>query len=113
MLGDGSVDALLARGLAAGVKLVAIKQGEAGCALAPAGDRFVLPAFAVPVVDSSGAGDAWAAAIVFGWRQGWPLPELSRFANAAGALCTQFLGATDGLAGVAAIDRFLENRGLP
>lgn len=113
VLGDGSVEALLARGLTTGVRLMAIKQGAAGCALATADQSISLPAFAVPVVDTSGAGDAWAAAVVFGWRQGWPLPELARFANAAGALCTQTLGATGGLAGVAAIDCFLEGRGLP
>lgn len=112
VLGDGSIHDLLTRGLAAGVGLMAIKQGAAGCALASADQRVSLPAFAVPVVDTSGAGDAWAAAVVFGWRQGWPLPELARFANAAGALCTQSLGATDGLAGAATVDRFLESRGL-
>ena len=107
VLGAGSIDELLARGLAAGVGLMAIKLGEAGCALATASERVVLPAFEASVVDTCGAGDAWAAAVVYGWRQGWPLSELARFANAAGALCTQSAGATEGLGDAAAIGRFL------
>lgn len=110
VLGDGSVDELLARGLAAGVGLMAIKLGEAGCALATVSERVVMPAFEASVVDTCGAGDAWAAAVVFGWRQRWPLSELARFANAAGALCTQSVGATEGLGNAATIGRFLTAR---
>lgn len=110
VLGDGDLDDLLARGLAAGVDLMAIKLGEAGCALAAAGERVRLPAFVTHVVDTSGAGDAWAAAVVYGWRQGWRLHDLGRFANAAGALCTQSVGAIEGLSDATAIGRFLAAR---
>ena len=109
VLGDGSIDDLLAKGLAAGVSLMAIKLGAAGCALANSRVVSVTePAYAVPVKDTCGAGDAWAAAVVFGWRQGWRLVDLGRFANAAGALCIQSLGATEGLGDAAMIRRFLD-----
>lgn len=110
VLGKGEVDDLLARALMAGVRLMAIKLGAAGCALATAGEQCHLPAFDVPVLDTCGAGDAWSAGVIYGWRQGWRLYQIGQFANAAGALCVQSLGATDGLGSAAAIGRFLEVR---
>jgi sugar/nucleoside kinase (ribokinase family) len=105
VLGDGEIDDLLARGLAAGVRVVGIKQGELGCSLATAAQRVHLAAFGVPAIDTVGAGDAWAAALVAGWHEGWPLDEIGRFANAAGALCTLAVGGTAGMADAPAIRR--------
>ena len=105
VLGKGDVDGLLDRGLARGVRVMGIKQGENGCSLASIYERVHTPAFAVPAVDTVGAGDAWSAALVFGWRNGWPLAEIGRFANAAGALCTLVSGGTAGMADVMAIRR--------
>ena len=107
VLGDGSVDDLLARGLASGVGLMAIKLGATGCALATEGERCQLPAFDVPVLDTCGAGDAWAAGVIYGWLQGWPVADIGLFANAAGALCVQSPGAIDGLGDAAKISGFL------
>jgi sugar/nucleoside kinase (ribokinase family) len=105
VLGEGDVDGLLDRGLARGVRVMGIKQGENGCSLASVYERVHAPAFVVPAVDTVGAGDAWSAALVFGWRNGWPLAEIGRFANAAGALCTLASGGTAGMADVPAICR--------
>ena len=110
VLGEGDVDGLLDRGLARGVRVMGIKQGEAGCSLATVFERVHAPAFAVPAIDTVGAGDAWSAALVFGWRKGWPLAKIGRFANAAGALCTLASGGTAGMADVPAIRRLA---GLP
>lgn len=106
VLGAGSVDELLDRGLSNGVRLIGLKLGAMGCALATSAERVRVPAFAAQVVDTCGAGDAWSAAVIYGLRRGWSLEELGRFANAAGALCTQTLGATAGLARVDEIARF-------
>lgn len=110
VLGKGDVDTLLDRGLARGVRVMGIKQGEDGCALATANERLQVAAFAVSAIDTVGAGDAWSAALVFGWRKGWPLARIGRFANAAGALCTLASGGTAGMADVSAIRRLA---GLP
>jgi sugar/nucleoside kinase (ribokinase family) len=110
VLGGGKVDDLLDRGLASGVRLMGIKQGERGCALATSYDRVSVPAIAVATIDTVGAGDAWSAAVVFGWRKGWSLLEIGRFANAAGALCTLASGGTAGMADPASIHRLA---GLP
>jgi ribokinase len=107
VLGDVGVDELLDRGLARGVRLVGIKLGEQGCALATPQERVCVPAYPVEPVDTCGAGDSWAAAVVFAWWQRWPLDDVARFANAAGALCALALGATAGLAEPEAIWRFV------
>jgi sugar/nucleoside kinase (ribokinase family) len=106
VLGQGDVDKLLSRGLDCGGRLMGVKLGEAGCALATARERVYVPGFQVASVDTVGAGDAWSVAVVYGWRQGWPLAEIGRFANAAGALCTLQIGATGGMADVETIRRF-------
>jgi sugar/nucleoside kinase (ribokinase family) len=98
VLGAGEVDDLLDRGLAHGIRVMGLKQGEQGCSLATGHERVHVAAISVPSIDTVGAGDAWAAAVVFGWRQGWPLAEIGRFANAAGALCTLAPGGTAGMA---------------
>ena len=66
-LGEGDLDTLLSLGLAEGVRLMGIKLGEAGCALATADERVRVPAFDVQaagatIVDTCGAGDAWRRA---------------------------------------------------
>lgn len=105
-LGQGSPDELLGRGLACGVPLMGIKLGAAGCVLARAGEQVAAPAFAISPVDTVGAGDAWAAAVVYGWLQGWPLAEIASFANAAGALAALQPSATAGMQDAASILRW-------
>ncbi len=100
VLGGGDAATLLSRGLARGVRLMGLKLGEQGCWLAAGDQRVHAPAFPVAALDTVGAGDAWSVAVVYGWRQGWPLAEIGRFANAAGALATLQTGATEGMAGV-------------
>lgn len=106
VLGAGDADALLSRGLARGVRLMGLKLGSAGCRLATIDEQVSMPAFPVAAIDTVGAGDAWSAAVIYAWRLGWPLAEIGRFANAAGALCTLHPGATQGMADVESIQRF-------
>jgi sugar/nucleoside kinase (ribokinase family) len=53
------------------------------------------PPFPAPdVVDTTGAGDAFRAGMLFGLDQDWPLARCLTFASAAGALSCRALGAT-------------------
>ena len=80
-----------------GVAEVALKLGPDGCYVAGAEFEGDVPAFPVHVVDGTGAGDAFAAGVIYGKLAGWPLVDAARFANAFGALATTAVGATDGL----------------
>ena len=83
-----------------GVVTVALKLGADGCYVAGEGFEGFLVAPAVEAVDSTGAGDAFAAGFLHGHLAGWPLERTAAFANAAGALATTAVGAVEGVPGL-------------
>ena len=66
-------------------------------------DEFV-PAFPVPVTDTTAAGDAFTGALAVAWGEGRDLVEAVRWANAAGAACVRRVGASNALPSRAEID---------
>ncbi len=67
--------------LAPKVKTLVMTQGAAGSIVATGGQLFVQPAVPVPkVVDSTGAGDAYAAGILFGLSRNKPIPDCMEIA---------------------------------
>ena len=62
------------------------------------------PAYLVPVVDTTGAGDMFHAAYIYGLLQDWPLDRQLRFACAAAALNCTAPGARGGIGSIPAID---------
>ena len=99
------------RVLDCGPRLVVLKQGADGCLIAPAeGALLHLPGWPVEVVDTTGAGDAFAAAFVSAWLAGAPLDEAAVQANAVGALTTMGLGAVAPIPTRAAVTAFLRER---
>jgi sugar/nucleoside kinase (ribokinase family) len=74
-----------------------ITLGSAG-SLSRTRDEIVrTPALEVNAVDESGAGDAFAAGLITGILEGYPLDRALRLAAAAGASCTRALGCSAGL----------------
>ena len=72
------------------------------------GDDFhYLPAFQVPVVDTTGAGDTFHAAYVYGLLQNWLLDRRLEFACAAAALNCTGTGARGGIRPVADIESLM------
>jgi ribokinase len=81
-----------------GPQTVVITLGRAGAvACTRAGERLTQAAFAVPAIDTIGAGDAFAAALAVAHNEGNALAESLRFACAAGALTTLRMGVFDAL----------------
>jgi sulfofructose kinase len=56
-----------------------------------------VPAYRVPVADSTGAGDIFHAGVIYGVLQGWPVSATLRFAAAAAALKCEKLGGRPGI----------------
>ncbi len=83
------------------VPLVTIKQGAEG-AIARRGEKTVraVPP-SVQVVDTTGAGDSFAAGFVYGYLADWSLEKTLRLACACGALATRKPGGTNGQATLA------------
>ena len=86
---EGGLDRLLEMG----VTLAAVKLGSAGCLLATAEQRLSFPPFAIEVVDTTGAGDAFSAGIVYAGLHSMSLPAMAVLASVLGALTTQVQGA--------------------
>jgi len=78
--------------LGAGVQVVALKLGAAGC-LVGSGDGFLrVPGFAVQARDSTGAGDSFAAGLIAGFLRGLDWTSTAILGNAMGALAAASLG---------------------
>lgn len=96
------------RALAAGAaQLAVVTLGRDGALAARGGETVHAPAFAITPVDTTGAGDAFHAGVVFGVLRGLALPELLRTANAVAALNCLALGAQAGLPTRAKLETFL------
>lgn len=80
-----------------GAQVVVVKLGAAGCAVYSASGEFHVPGFEVAAVDTTGAGDCFVGGYIAAVCRDLPHEEAARFANAAGALSVQKLGATAGI----------------
>ncbi|MZP28829.1 ribokinase [Heliobacterium undosum] len=67
-----------------------------------------IPAFSVPVVDTTAAGDAFVAGFAVALAEGQPLKEALRFASAVAALSVTKAGAQTSLPLREEVNRFLE-----
>jgi 5-dehydro-2-deoxygluconokinase len=84
--------------LALGPETVIVKQGPRGVLGATAGGEVVeVPPVPVDVVCGLGAGDAFGGALCHGLLSGWPLEEVLRFANTAGAIVASRLLCADAM----------------
>jgi sugar/nucleoside kinase (ribokinase family) len=84
-----------------GVGTVALKLGADGCFVASEEFEGFLAAPAVQAIDGTGAGDAFAAGMLYGRLAGWPVQRTAALANAAGALSATAVGAVEGVRGLA------------
>lgn len=81
---------------AKGVRNVAVTLGPEGCYVL--GDEGLhLPAYRTEVVDTTGAGDAFAAGFLFGMLHGQGAEACGRLGNRCASLCVSKVGARDGL----------------
>jgi sugar/nucleoside kinase (ribokinase family) len=91
-----------------GVKNVIIKLGKKGCYINAFGERFYFPAYDVPVVDTTGAGDSFVSGILTGISKGWNIGKSVQFASAVSAFCIQTLGATTGIPSFEEVINFID-----
>jgi sulfofructose kinase len=104
---ERAIDRLAA---ATAAPVVAITLGAGGVIARSRAGTLRVPAYPVRSVDSTGAGDVFHAAFIFGVLRDWPLERTLRFANAAAALkCTQ-AGGRPGIPTVAAAEALMTSR---
>ena len=104
---EAALDALMAQG----VRLGAVKLGAHGCWLGShQGEKCFFPIFPIETVDTTGAGDAFSAGLLFALRRGLSLAAAGTLASALGALATTRYGAGMKMPGAAQVCAFLRSR---
>ncbi|MGI6113095.1 MAG: carbohydrate kinase family protein [Mahellales bacterium] len=95
-----------------GAKLAVIKMGKRGCFIKrPDGTTYTIPTYLdVKAVDTTGAGDAFAAGFITGIYKGWDLEQCGKFANAVGTHCVMAMGASNGIKPLDEILAFIKER---
>ena len=101
-----------ARILQYGAQAVIVTKGEEGCFITTAAERQHLPAFEVPVVDTTGAGDVFHGAFLSGLQRGYALRQAAQFASAVAALKCTKLGGQTGIPTFQETGAFLQARGI-
>jgi len=93
-----------------GIAIVVVKLGAAGAVIVDQHGERVVPGFPVEPVDTTGAGDAFAAGLAASWASGQTVDEAARYASAVGALACTVLGAQPSLPTAEAVRVFLAER---
>ena len=90
LTGEHEIPAILRRLHGMGPRLVAVSRDKQGALLSAAGEEAAAPGIDVPVVDPTGAGDSFAAALCRCVQRNSTLEEAARFCNCVGTLvCTR------------------------
>lgn len=91
-----------------GFKAVVITLGEKG-AVGSGGDTVLhVPGYKVKVVDTTGAGDVFHGAFIYGLLENWQIEKIIQFSNACAALKCTKLGGRAGIPSLKDVKNFLK-----
>jgi sugar/nucleoside kinase (ribokinase family) len=107
LTGESDPAAIAARLRGWGVRTVIVKLGAAGCYVDSPQGAFVSTGFAVQPLDTTGAGDCFAAGFLAALCRGQSLTLAARYANATGAFATLGLGGADSAPTIPQLEAFL------
>jgi 5-dehydro-2-deoxygluconokinase len=66
--------------------VLVLKRGERGVSIYVRDQIHDVEGFPVEIINTIGAGDAFASGLIYGYTQGWEWERIGRFANACGAI---------------------------
>lgn len=105
LTGESDVQKNIAALLSCGLKCAVVKRGEKGCIIATKSAQIEIPAFRVEkVIDTTGAGDCFAAGFLWALLEGWELEACGKFACAAASCSVEEVGA---VAGVTSLEKVM------
>jgi len=104
---EGSVQEAARKMFHQDLAAVVVTTGDKGGFCVSDEGEFAYPAFAVAVVDTTGAGDVFHGAFDYGILQGWDLKEVVRFSSAVAALKCRELGGRAGIPSLEEVRYFL------
>ncbi len=91
-----------------GPGIVVITMGSRGAMLFTPNVRYSTAVYDVPVRDTTGAGDCFHAAFLYGILSDWELQSCLEFASAASAILVQKIGARVGLPSLLEVQNFMK-----
>lgn len=98
LTGEQDAGGAAGRFIEAGVKHVIIKCGKKGCLVKTKKETYLVPASeGVACVDTTGAGDSFAAGFLYGLSERWELRRCAEYANRCGARAVSVMGASEWL----------------
>jgi len=96
-----------------GLGVFGVKLGKAGCYVTDFQSEYEVSAFACdPVVDTTGAGDAFMAGYLYGFLRGWGIRDSAVFGGAVSNFCIRAYGATTNAPDLTQVTAFLEEQGI-
>jgi sulfofructose kinase len=107
LVGSGAYDRALNALYELGPKTVIITLGPKGSIGWDGRNTFFQNAFPIKAVDTTGAGDVYHGAYIYGLLQKWSVPECMRFASAAACLKCGEIGARKGIPGLKEVREFM------
>ena len=106
LTGERDVYKNIAALLSYGLKCAVVKRGGEGCIIATKSAQIEIPAYRVEkVIDTTGAGDCFAAGFLWALSEGWRLEDCGKFACAAASCSVEEVGA---VAGVTSLEKVME-----
>lgn len=109
LTGAATASAAAVRLRGRGARDVVFKLGGNGCAVLAAAGNFQCPAFDVPVVDTTGAGDSFVGGFLAARQRGYRYEEAARIACATAALNIRQVGGSEGARGFEETLRWLSD----
>lgn len=91
-----------------GPAIVVFTLGERGCVGADSEGFFVEKAFDVEVRDTTGAGDVYHGAFIYGLLKGWDTRKTARFANVVSAIKCTRMGGRAGIPTYETVMKYLD-----
>ena len=104
LTGSTDIDKNISDLLACGLKCAVVKRGGNGCIVARDDERWEIPACPTEkVVDTTGAGDCFAAGFLWALSEQMSLVECARFGGAVAACSVEEVGAVTGVTSLAKV----------
>lgn len=98
LTGEADAEHAAEKLILAGVKYVIVKCGKRGCLVKTAQESYMVPAKSgVNCIDTTGAGDSFAAGFISALSEKKTLRECAEFANECGARAVEVVGAVEWL----------------
>ena len=80
-----------------GARHVVIKLGDRGCYVSSDEIKRMAAPYPCSCIDSTGAGDTFSGAFLYGVSRGWDILQCARFGNAAGSIAVEHAGANQAI----------------